>query len=523
MNLKDFLTTPRIPVPLRGDAYTLSSDAFASKKAREKSIYNFTNRTSPAKAWPEVAKDSRMVFFGLQDYIRQQLTDKVTYNDVLEAERFMARAGSFGTGLPFNKTMWLDIVYNHNGYLPLHIEAIPEGSIFFPNEPVIQVTSLHKDFGEIAGHIEAIMVGEVSIASARATLTRHWYQSIVDFLVEKGYDIADAHATAQWFIHDFGMRASSNEQESRTLGKAHLLTFKGTDTMNAAYEAWKQSTTDNGVGTSILALAHRNVQGYEYHGKLGEYMAFRAINEAAKNAGDIASYVSDCYNFEKAVDKCASLHRSTGSTIVCRPDSGDAVENVDLVTEVAVANGFYKYGPHGEKADGLRFIEGNSVKPELQREIMQMLSDRGLDPGAWGIFGVGGYLRNSCTRDSLSSAYKLAAIGDENYPVCKLSEIEVKMSIPGRVYLDKPTPDNLIGVQAWGYGEGDNRLQTYYHNGSFDFPTLLEDFDVKRERCLREFNEYDWLADKYPEYGLHNDNLGPEILKIRNETVSKYR
>lgn len=536
MNIAQFLDK-RVPVPMRADAYTISSDSFASGKARERSIYNYTNRISPAKTWPEVAKDSRMVFFGLFDYIRHELTDRVTYDDIIKSKLFMERAGSFGTGLAFNEEMWMDVLYDYNGYLPITIEAVREGSTFFPNEPVIQVTS-NKGFGELAAHVEAIMLGQVAIATARATLTRHWYQTIVDFMVGTGqYTLEEAQAVAVWFIHDFGMRASANELESRVLGKAHLLTFNGTDTFNAAYEAWKDSDPENippGMGTSILALAHRNVQGYEHFGNLGEFMTFRAINEAARNCGNIASYVSDCYDFGEAVKKCGDLALSTGSIVVCRPDSGDAKSNIMKVIQVAFERNltveFNNNGTITFGAKSLRFIEGNSVRPKLSIEVLEMLYEKGLKVGAWGIFGVGGYLRNECTRDALSSKYALAAIGEDEYPVCKLSENRGKMTVPGRVALTPPMNGNPIISVHHETPNHDfyntlkvNRLETYYTPGNFDHPALLEDFNIKRDRCHEEFDSYREFALAHPDFGLDCSHLDNIIVGIRETTYTKYR
>lgn len=518
MNVAEFLDNS-VPVPVISDAYTISSEFFASGSARKKSVYNLTNRISPAKGMPSVAKDSRMVFFGLSDYIRTYLTRRVTYNDILLTEQFMNRAGSFGTHLPFPKEMWMRVLSEYNGYMPITIEGLEEGSTFFPNEPMVQVTSFDKGFGELAAHIEPLIVGMVSIATARATLTRHWREKIKEAIINDGADSVEAiTGVLMWMIHDFGMRAHFCELESRVLGKAHLLSFNGTDTFNAAYSVWKNyGAKDEGVGTSILALAHRNVQGYEQYEELGEYMSFRAINEAARQCGNIASYVSDCYSFRKALDKCADIAVGTGSTVVCRPDSGDAIENIVAVVEKALNLGLVKNG----RATRLRFIEGNSVTPEVVDRAFAALKELGVEIDGWGIFGVGGYLRNSCTRDTLSSAYKLAAIGTNEYGVCKLSEDEVKMSIPGRVYLTTPTVDNQTSV--WSTPQKENRLKVYYTPGNFDHDNLLEDFVHKRNRALNDFNKYDALMKVNPNFGVRCEHLDKNIQNIRRTTANKYR
>jgi len=73
----------RTPLPIRADAYTISGEAFAGKKAVERSIYNLTNRISPLQAFNrKFAKDSRMVFYGLSEFIRRHLSTPVTHADI---------------------------------------------------------------------------------------------------------------------------------------------------------------------------------------------------------------------------------------------------------------------------------------------------------------------------------------------------------------------------------------------------------------------------------------------------------
>lgn len=514
MNLKEFLNN-ECPFPLKADAYSISSDIFASSKAREKSVYNFTNRISPVKAFPDVAKDSRMVFFGLQDYIRRYLTKPINQQDIDNSKRFMDRAHSFGGPLPFNKKMWESVLHDYNGYLPIKIEAIPQGSIFFPNEPVIQITA-EKGFGELAAHVEGLLVGMVSIATVRASLTAHWKSSIYNLLVhECGHDEKTVNGVINWFIHDFGMRASSSDIESEILGKCHLLFFNGTDTFNAAFSAWRDSNyQDVEYANSIIALAHRNTSSYENDLTDGENDCFEKIYEVSTNYGGIASNVSDCYNFKKAVDKLERIlakNPDNLNIIVSRPDSGNAKENIEYILD--------------KKNSKLRFIEGNSINPKSMKDIL--LSLNGKNVALKGIFGVGGYLRNSCTRDTFSSALKLSSVGIDNQPVCKLSEVEAKMSIPGPNILTKP-------LLMYGYksvflnGEIPSRLNRLkiYYEGDCDLHftnTCLEDFNIIRDRAQSEFNGYDNFANKYPDYGVDCTHLSEKIIEFRQKMIRKYR
>lgn len=46
------------------DSYTISGNCLVSQEAKIRSVYYMANRYSPMKAWPEVAQDDRMVFWG---------------------------------------------------------------------------------------------------------------------------------------------------------------------------------------------------------------------------------------------------------------------------------------------------------------------------------------------------------------------------------------------------------------------------------------------------------------------------
>lgn len=91
----DFVTGDDTPWPIMADAYTISGNIIASKKARQKSTYNFANRVWPLKAMSDVALDNRMVLFGVTDFCRL-LARQTTYIDVMASKEYMDRSHSYG-------------------------------------------------------------------------------------------------------------------------------------------------------------------------------------------------------------------------------------------------------------------------------------------------------------------------------------------------------------------------------------------------------------------------------------------
>lgn len=516
-----------VPLPLRADAYTISGEVIAGEEAREKSVYTLVDRYSPKQNLGIVAQDSRMVFYGISDFIRNHLSQPITHKDIDDAKEFMQTAYSFGGPLFFPEELWRRVVNEYNGYLPILIQGLPEGSTYFPNEPKIQVTSLGKGFGEIAAHIEALMLGMTSIASVRATVTRHWLDRIREVFIrysnlrETSIDelsqekLKEIDAFARFMIHDFGMRAHSCAEESEMLGRAHLLVFHGTDTFNAAYQARKLGASPP-TGTSILALAHRIVQGH-----ISEESAYNRICEAAN--GGWASYVADCYDFKNAVQKfLVKLAQEKKGTIVVRPDSGDDIEDVLYIAYKAYEAGLYAESNGYKESTNLRFIQGNSMNPEKIDKIFKALAIHNFNPVKWGIFGVGGWLRNICTRDTFSSSYKLSAKGANNTPVVKLSETRGKLSVPGPVSLYK----KKVGPSVYHMDEivgSELRYICWYTPESMQSGRLpaFEPFSKLQDRTI---NEFDWFRDANVERGViaTQNVLSKKLQAIQENTIQIY-
>ena len=298
------------------------------------------------------------------------------------------------------------------------------------------------------------------------------------------------------------------------MGLTNLLTFHGTDTFSAAYLAMKMGA-ERPTGTSILALAHRIVQGHK-----NELDSFEQIGRASDQAGNIAiaSYVADCYNFRRAVEdhlvKLASKYPAR--TYVARPDSGDPVDNILFILRAAKQNNL----------NNLRFIEGDSVNPRKQFEIWESLRDNGYSPTRLGIFGVGGYRINTPNRDSLSAAYKLSAKG-QNKPVMKLSEVPGKMSVPGPNFLcrmensdgnyhDYPTVFLQSEEGAYQTFKNVNNYVTYY-DADQEIPFTQECVRPFVEIQGQNFRDFDrWV--KMP-----TQILSDEILNLQRTTSESHK
>lgn len=486
--------TPRLLV---ADAYTVSSELFESNTAREYSSYAISFRRQTPNATPG---DQRILFCGLQQIIDDILREPITYSEIGAAEEFLKSRRATNLGLAnyhFPKELWLKILHDYDGRIPIIIEAVPEGSTVYPGEVVVRVYSPIPGFGPICAWFESKLL-HVWATSERLTMTRHMLDYQRDMIrrieTQSGNLLVSddkINFLASIRVHDFGDRAAICSQESERLGMVHLYCFGGTDTFAGAYQAFCNGS-GAGVGVSVYAQAHRTVGGYLPHHK-----AYRALYDEAQN-GDIISQVADLVDYKTDVENyllplaLESFKDNRNITIVARPDSGDVVEQVLWTIDLIEKNNLYYVEVNGYKYGlNLKIICGDSITQEKIEEIDRLLIERGWAPHGVLIYGVGGYLRNNLKRDNLSAKYYLYEVGNNNEPVVKLSNTVGKRSLPAcKIVRDTEAVSSGITIRAM-YEEGTDILVEYY-NGltqSVYMDGMNDDFTTIQNRVLNDFEK----------------------------------
>ena len=117
--------TPRL---LIADSYTISSDLFASDKAKEKSVYYITFRRILEKVDPVLYNkgDNRIVFTGLSRILDYLFYEPITHEEIDEAKRFLADKKVSTKGFKemyFPEHLWRRIVDEYNGRPPIKVRA----------------------------------------------------------------------------------------------------------------------------------------------------------------------------------------------------------------------------------------------------------------------------------------------------------------------------------------------------------------------------------------------------------------
>ena len=335
-----------VPRLLDGDAYTIGSNNFESDKAKEKSVYYICARRFLAMINLHLytKEDTRWILSGFARIIDYLFFTPITWDDIFEADAFLEYAKVTSKGLvQFNypRELWIEIVVKYGGRIPIQIKSLPDGSVFYPHEPIVEISNLPEGFGVLAAWFESKLL-QLWSSTEMTTQLEHWvlyYKTLLDKVYGDTMSDDDKDFTARLMIHNFGDRAGICPQESDWMGETVTLSFAGTDTFAGGYCAWKNSNQAIGTAISVAALAHRNVESYET-----EFDCFRALYDDLKT-NEIGSFVADCNDFFNAVftydnekemlaPNCLldlaleSDVRGNGKIVVVRPDCYDDITEI---------------------------------------------------------------------------------------------------------------------------------------------------------------------------------------------------
>ncbi len=344
---------------------------------------------------------NRLLFFGLQIFLMEYLKKPISQTDILEAKEF-----SFKHGLPFNEAGWRHILEAHNGVLPLKIEAVSEGAIVSTDNVLLQVVNTDPAVPWLTLHIETALLRAIWYPVAVATNSYYCKQNILHYLKESG-----SPENIGFMLHDFGARGVSSFESAGIGGAAHLVNFKGSDTISGALFAKKYYGADM-AALSIPASEHSVLTAW---GKGGEFAAYE--NMAKNFSKETFACVIDSYDTFNAIEMWGKLFNSVataGGRVVLRPDSGNpvtmAAECIERIMNIAGFSindkGYRILPPH------IRLIYGDGVNPQSIEDILTELTLRRISSDNI-LFGMGGALLQHLNRDTLKFAMKASAISED--------------------------------------------------------------------------------------------------------------
>lgn len=426
-----------------------------------------------------------VIFFGLQyfvaEYLIRQFTENFFKKDkkevVVQYKRRIDNA--LGPGTPVDHIEALHDV----GFLPLHIKAVPEGTLVPFRVPLMTIRNTVPEFFWLTNMVESLLSNVLWMASTSATTAFGYRRVFEDYAKRTGAD----PAFVPWQGHDFSFRGLPGVEAACLSGAAHLLSFTGTDTIPAIdfLEEYYGADSDKElVGGSVPATEHSVMcMGMQD----GEFETFKRLITEVYPRG-IISIVSDTWDFWKVLTEYLPRLKNEimarDGKVVIRPDSGNPVEIIcgDVAaSEPCVRNGAVRtlwntFGgtetPTGHRTldPHIGLVYGDSITPERQKEILLRLAANGFASSNV-VLGIGSYTYQYVTRDTYGFAMK-ATYGETRsggpQAIYKSPKTDdgVKNSAKGLLCVIGEDSKNLLCVEnvEWSVEER-GMLRTVFSNG----------------------------------------------------------
>ncbi len=315
------------------------------------------------------------------------------------------------------------------------VRALPEGTLFFPDEPVLELTA----------PILAAQIAETYV------LNQVHFQSLIATKARRCVDSSDGR-----LLIDFGLRRTHGAEAGLKASRSSYL---------AGFDATSNVLAGREFEIPIAGtMAHSFVEAFE-----SELEAFRAF---ARSYPDNCVLLVDTYDSIEGTRRAARVgrelvesgHRLRG----IRLDSGDLVSLSQAARKILDDAGL---------VDAVIFASGSLDEVEIER-----LAEAGAEIGG---FGVGSRLGTSADAPYVDMVYKLVEFDGE--PTLKLSK--EKATWPGqkqvwRVSTGDSFQSDVIGLaREDGPDQGKPLLEPVMRQGRSVASGLLED---ARRRCAKQ-------------------------------------
>ena len=394
-------------------------------------------------------------------------------------------ASHIGDGI-FNKEGWQYILDEHEGYLPVEIKAVAEGTPVEVGNVLMTVENTDKKSYWLPNYLESLLL-QVWYPSTVATLSAE-VRKLANFYLEVTGSVKD---NLDFMLHDFGYRGATSTESSMLCGSAHLLSFSGTDTIPALTIPENYYNDSNIYGFSVQATEHSVMTSLGPEGEISQI-----LNVIDKAKDGILSIVIDSYNYRNFLteagksgsevnDAILSFLDNENNKVVFRPDSGESVSTtIDCLN--LLSDGFGSHmTDNGYKVfdANIGLLWGDGLNYQKIRDILFAMKSNG-----WAaqniIFGMGGGLHSSVTRDTQRNAFKCSAqLRDGQWQdIFKNPLDSSKKSKTGRFKLVKEQNSfQTVSIDV----DGEDMLQTVFKDGKL----LIDDkFGDIKNRALNYSN-----------------------------------
>ena len=343
----------------------------------------------------------RTVFFGLQAFIKEYLLSPITQADIDIADKILT-----AHGVPFNRSGWEYILTKYNGYLPIVIRAVPEGTVVPVSNVLATIENTDPECFWLTTWLETSLLRAVWYGTTVATQS-YTIKKVISEYLEKTGDPSGI----DFKLHDFGARGVSSLESAGLGGAGHLINFMGTDTITGILYAMEYYDADV-CGYSIPAMEHSTVTSW---GRENEVESYRNMLKQYGKPGQPVAFVSDSYDIFNAASKLWGEELrdeviASGAVVVIRPDSGDPIAvNKELVQILDMKFGSVKNSKGFKVLNNVRLIQGDGVNELTIRGILGAFMALGYSADNIA-FGMGGALLQILDRDTQRFAMKCSSV-----------------------------------------------------------------------------------------------------------------
>lgn len=473
---------------------------------------NFTNRGSRI---PEI---KGVVHFGLQAFLQTWLMDKWQDFFAADEDEVAALYEEFTTSVLGPNDIGSDHIraLHRLGYLPLRFRGLEEGTVVPLRVPSFTVENTHPDFFWLTNYIETAMSASYWHMSTVATLA-HRLRKLADEWAIKTTGSTDG---VEFQFHDFSFRGHVGIDAAAAAGSAHLLSFLGSDNLNAINFVNENYGGENGWILGSVAATEHSVMcagasdaPRDENGKIDEIGTYDRLLSLYPSG--IVSAVSDTYDLwaviTSVLPRLKDKIMERDGKLVIRPDSGDPVKiltGTERGDDRDFKQGIYERA-HGSKDDrepyekgviellwdifggtvnelGYKVLDphigaiyGDSITYDRAEEIFQRLEAKGF-ASTNVVFGIGSYSYQYVTRDTFGSAVKATwvMIDGEGREIFKdpITDNGLKKSARGRLAVVDNRGDGKIEL-----GLKDGETGALYEGTDADYlQTVWEDGEFKR-------------------------------------------
>jgi len=409
------------------------------------------------------AKFNKTVVFGIQYNLKKYLEGKVvTQEKIDEAEATIDK--HLGKGF-FNREGWEYILNKYNGYLPVRIKAVPEGTPIDVNNVLmtIECTENSNKLCWLTNFLESQLLHSWYPMTV-CTLSREIKILINSYLIET----ANNNDGLDFMLQDFGLRGVSSYESAEIGSTAHMVNFKGTDTVPALKIPEQYYGCKTMPGFSVAATEHSIMTS---RGEIGEWEVLENIFNNTPNG--ILSLVIDSYDFERFIRTCGEKYKdiilNRNGTTVFRPDSGDPI-----TVTITCLNLLEEYFGCTRNSKGfkvlnskVRVLWGDGIDYDGVRSILFAMRNNMYSAENIACFGMGGGLLQKVDRDTQRFAFKCSSQYYDNawHDVWKKPKDLSKASKRGRLALIKNQTGKFETIREEDLNGRDNVLKTIFENG----------------------------------------------------------